>query len=93
MIRKLDGLGRIVIPKELRDTFNIKERSPIEIFVEGERIVLQKHKSNNSCIITKKLSEDNIYLANNNITLSREGIKYLLKELPQYLEKQVIKNI
>ncbi|MED3183858.1 hypothetical protein [Bacillus thuringiensis] len=33
------------------------------------------------------MSEDNIYLANNNITLSPEGIEYLLKELPQYLEK------
>ena len=29
MIRNFDGLGRIVIPKELRDTFNIKEKSPI----------------------------------------------------------------
>ncbi|ARV91373.1 AbrB family transcriptional regulator [Bacillus thuringiensis serovar roskildiensis] len=87
MIRNLDGLGRIVIPKELRDTFNIKARSPIEIFVEGERIVLQKHKSNNSCVITEKVSEDNISLANNNITLSPEGIEYLLKNLPQYLEK------
>ncbi|TKI93876.1 AbrB/MazE/SpoVT family DNA-binding domain-containing protein, partial [Bacillus cereus] len=34
--RKVDELGRIVIPKELRNTLGIKEKSPLEIFVEGE---------------------------------------------------------
>lgn len=40
--RKVDELGRVVIPKELRNTLGIKEKSPLEIFVEGEDIVLQK---------------------------------------------------
>ncbi len=42
IVRKLDQLGRIVIPKELRTTFDIKETDPIEIFVEGTDIILRK---------------------------------------------------
>ena len=37
MTRKVDGLGLVVIPKELRDTFGIKEQSPLEIFIEGRK--------------------------------------------------------
>lgn len=44
IVRKIDELGRIVIPMELRRTLDIKERDPIEIYVDGERIVLIKYK-------------------------------------------------
>ena len=40
--RKLDELGRIVLPVEIRKTLNIKERDDLEISLEGEKIVLQK---------------------------------------------------
>jgi AbrB family transcriptional regulator, transcriptional pleiotropic regulator of transition state genes len=43
IVRKIDELGRIVIPMELRRTLDIKERDPIEIFVDGEKIVLVKY--------------------------------------------------
>ncbi|MFZ3062467.1 MAG: AbrB/MazE/SpoVT family DNA-binding domain-containing protein [Actinomycetota bacterium] len=42
IVRKLDELGRIVIPMELRRIFGISNRDPLEIFVEGDKIVLQK---------------------------------------------------
>lgn len=45
IIRKIDELGRIVIPMSIRQTLDIQERDPVEIYVEGERIVLQKHQS------------------------------------------------
>lgn len=48
IVRKIDELGRIVIPMEMRRTLDIKERDPIEIYVEGERIVLSKY--NPGCI-------------------------------------------
>ena len=44
IVRKIDELGRIVIPMELRRTLDIKERDPIEIFVDGEKIVLVKYQ-------------------------------------------------
>lgn len=42
IVRKVDELGRIVIPKELRTTMNIEEKDGMEIFVD-EKIVLQKY--------------------------------------------------
>lgn len=51
IVRKVDELGRIVIPKELRKMFNIKEKDALEIYVEEDRIVLRKHE--NSCVFCK----------------------------------------
>jgi len=48
IVRKVDELGRIVIPIEMRRTLDVAERDDMEIFVEGNRIILQKHES--SCI-------------------------------------------
>lgn len=42
IIRKVDELGRIVLPIEIRRTLDIAERDEIEIFMEKDRIVLQK---------------------------------------------------
>ena len=44
VVRKLDKLGRIALPKELRTTLDIKEKDPLEIYVEGEMIVLRKYQ-------------------------------------------------
>ena len=46
IIRNVDELGRIVIPKELRKKFNIEIKDPIEIFVDGSTIVLKKYVPN-----------------------------------------------
>lgn len=48
IVRKVDELGRIVLPIELRRTLNIEERDPLEIYVEGEQIVLKKYAP--SCV-------------------------------------------
>ena len=42
IIRKVDELGRIVLPIELRRTLDIEERDELEIYMENDRIVLQK---------------------------------------------------
>ncbi|MET1174517.1 AbrB/MazE/SpoVT family DNA-binding domain-containing protein [Paenibacillus amylolyticus] len=46
IVRKLDNLGRIVLPKELRDTMEIEEKDPIEFFIDNTRgtIVLRKYQ-------------------------------------------------
>ena len=44
IIRKVDDLGRIVLPIELRRTLDIAERDELEIFMESGRIVLQKYE-------------------------------------------------
>lgn len=48
IVRRLDELGRVVIPIELRNKFNISEKDPIEIYVEGNCIILKKYES--ACI-------------------------------------------
>ncbi|HDX9637278.1 AbrB family transcriptional regulator [Bacillus thuringiensis] len=85
--RRVDELGRIVLPKELRRTLGIVEKDPIEIFVEDEKIILQKYKSYDACAITGDISEKNISLANAQIVLSPEGAKLLIKEIQQQLVK------
>ena len=43
VVRKLDDLGRIVIPIELRRTMDIELRDTLEIFVEDDKIILKKY--------------------------------------------------
>lgn len=87
MTRKVDELGRVVLPKELRNTLGIKEKSPLEIFVEGEDIILQKYQPGGVCALTGEVSNRNMGLANGKITLSPEGAELLIKEIEQYLVK------
>lgn len=58
IIRKVDELGRVVIPIELRNKFNINEKDEIEIYVDSSSIILKKYEPN--CIFcgnTKNLIE------------------------------------
>lgn len=43
VVRRIDDLGRIVIPKELRRTMRIREGDSLEIFIDGEKIMLKKY--------------------------------------------------
>ncbi len=45
IVRPVDGLGRIVLPIEIRRNLDIEERDLLEIYLEGERIILQKAES------------------------------------------------
>ncbi len=44
IVRNVDELGRIVIPKEMRTKMNIKNSDPVEIYVENDRIILTKYQ-------------------------------------------------
>ncbi len=43
VVRPLDTLGRVVLPIELRRNLDLKRGDPIEIFVEGDSIILRKY--------------------------------------------------
>lgn len=43
VVRKVDKLGRVVIPIELRRNLDIEEKDALEIFIEGENIILKKY--------------------------------------------------
>lgn len=70
IIRKVDELGRVVIPIELRNQFGIVEKDPIEIYVDDNSIILKKFEADcifcgstkdlityNDKLICKKCSE------------------------------------
>ena len=42
IVRKVDELGRVVLPIELRRILNIKEKDSLEIFVDDEKVILKK---------------------------------------------------
>ena len=46
IVRRVDELGRVVIPIELRNKFGILEKDPIEIYVDGSSIILKKYEPN-----------------------------------------------
>ncbi len=48
IVRKVDELGRIVLPIEMRRTLDIAEKDPLEIYVEGNDIILRKYQP--SCV-------------------------------------------
>jgi AbrB family looped-hinge helix DNA binding protein len=44
IVRKVDELGRVVIPMQLRKKLEITEKDPLEIFVEGDHVILKKYE-------------------------------------------------
>lgn len=53
IVRRVDELGRIVLPKEMRKELNIDTKDPVEISKEGTAIVLRKYE--NRCTFCGKL--------------------------------------
>ena len=86
IVRKVDELGRVVIPIELRRTLGIAEKDALEIYVDEERIILKKYKPNMTCQVTGEVSDDNIQLASGKLILSREGAEQIMKELQDSLQ-------
>ncbi|PGC57664.1 AbrB family transcriptional regulator [Bacillus toyonensis] len=74
--RKVDELGRVVIPVELRRTLGIDEGTALGFHVEGENIVLRKQEK--SCFVTGEVSESNMELLGGRMFLSKEGASELL---------------
>ena len=61
VVRKVDELGRIVLPVSIRATMNIKEKDSLEIFTDENKIILQKYEP--SCTFCS--NADNIVFFNN----------------------------
>ena len=53
--RRIDELGRIVIPKEIRKNLKIKDSDELDIMTDGENIILNKHEININDIVIDKL--------------------------------------
>jgi AbrB family looped-hinge helix DNA binding protein len=56
-IRRVDDLGRVVIPKEIRRTFDIKEGDPLEVFITEEGIYFVPYRTEISQILNAALGQ------------------------------------
>ncbi|MBM7716712.1 AbrB/MazE/SpoVT family DNA-binding domain-containing protein [Siminovitchia sp. FSL H7-0308] len=83
IVRKVDELGRVVIPIELRRTLGIEEKDALEIYVDDEKIILKKYKPTMTCHITGNVSDDNVLLAGGKLVLSKEGADQLINEIQE----------
>ncbi|MCC5911117.1 MAG: AbrB/MazE/SpoVT family DNA-binding domain-containing protein [Clostridiaceae bacterium] len=63
IVRKVDELGRIVLPIELRRTLNIAEKDALEIYVDGESILLKKYEP--ACIFCGNAKDVVVYKSKN----------------------------
>lgn len=61
IIRRVDDLGRVVIPKEIRDSFKIDIGDPLEIFIQGKTIVLKKYELEKCPECNSGIDETDLY--------------------------------
>lgn len=74
IVRRVDDLGRIVIPMEIRKIFNIDQRDSLEIFTDGNNIVLRKYEP--QCIFCGQAENVKVF---KNRNICQDCIKELLK--------------
>ncbi len=63
IVRKVDELGRIVLPIELRRTLNISKKDALEIYVDGESILLKKYEP--ACVFCGNAYDVTVYKTKN----------------------------
>lgn len=63
IVRKVDELGRVVLPIELRRTLGIDEKDALEIYVDCEKIILKKYEP--ACIFCGSAEDVQIYKGKN----------------------------
>ena len=100
VVRRIDDLGRIVIPKEIRRTLRIHDGESLEIFVDNEIITLKKYSSLNELAnvskilvesINKEINKDIIITDRDNV-IAASGVnkkKYMGKNISSYLENVI----
>ena len=63
IVRKVDELGRIVLPIEMRRTLDIGEKDELEIYVEGSSVILKKYKP--SCVFCDATKDITVFKGKN----------------------------
>jgi len=61
IVRKVDELGRVVIPIELRRTLAIAEKDALEIYVDSDRIILRKYEPSCACVFCGNADEVTVF--------------------------------
>ncbi|MFL0497792.1 AbrB/MazE/SpoVT family DNA-binding domain-containing protein [Priestia megaterium] len=88
-VRKVDQLGRVALPSEIRRVLNIKEKGPVKISMNEDKIILRKKRHLLECMITGEISLQN-RLYSGGIVLSTEGVEKLFEQLKNEREKHLL---
>ncbi len=91
IIRKIDELGRIVLPKEIRRSLGIKDGEDLEIFVDNQGIYLQKHSRlllyhdlvTKLCELAHEEMNLNLFVTDREKVLASSEERFIGKEIPQ----------
>ena len=75
IVRKVDELGRIVLPIEMRRTLDIGEKDALEIYVEGSSVILKKYKP--SCVFCDATKDITVFKGKNICPKSLKELKEL----------------
>ena len=81
--RRLDCLGRIVIPREIVKNMDLEKHTPLEFFIDGDTIILKKYIAKDACRVTGVISADNVSLADGKLTVSQDIAQIIKKELSE----------
>ena len=96
VVRRVDDLGRIVIPKEIRRTLRIRDGESLEIFVDREMITLKKFsKMNNLEEVSKQLVDIINSVVNKNVLIADRDrfIAVAGNSKKKYLDKNISKSL
>lgn len=83
--KRVDSVGRIVIPKEFRRVLNIESGDMMEVLIESGHIIVKKAVGT-KCLITGQMSDNMIKLADGKIVVSPEGAKLLRSEITKEIK-------
>ena len=89
VVRKIDELGRIVIPKEIRKNLNIRNGEDVSIFVKDNMIVLKKYEraltikeiSQKYINAFKNINDDVVLISDKNSIISSSNLEYIDKKI------------
>jgi AbrB family transcriptional regulator, transcriptional pleiotropic regulator of transition state genes len=80
IVRKVDKLGRVVLPIELRRALGIDHKDSIEMFVEGKQLIFKKYIPQGACVVTGEVTPRNKEYVGG-LVLSPLGAKILFNEI------------
>lgn len=89
IVRRIDNLGRIVIPKEIRDTLRIKNGDSLEINIEGEIVTLKKYSELNNLIEIETIIANLLRETLKKDVLITNKDKYIIGTKNEYIDKKI----
>lgn len=81
-IRKIDDLGRLVVPRDIRRKLNITENNPLEVSVSDDSIIIKKY---DRTTITREVIQNAFLLINDDQFLSQTDKEFVLSKLSEAL--------